>query len=154
MIVRRGQAYERFEGNRVYRNQPMALLLAVFAVIVIGSWMGQILSQPAAPGLRAAGIVVMFALGLYVWRAATVRLVVTEDGVTVRNLASTHSYRWADVADIASIPTASTLLGGAAEYVAFRLRSGAVVRAGALRRKPSDARAIAEELDRLRQSCY
>jgi Bacterial PH domain len=102
--------------------------------------------------LRAAGVVVIVALALYVWRAATVRVVVANDGVTVRNLTGTHRYHWTEIERITSIPTASTLLGGMAGYVTLELRDDSEVRARALRRKPADARAIAEDLDHLRRS--
>lgn len=152
MIFRQGQRYEERDARRVYRNGPMASLLVVFALLVLGPWLARLLTQPAPAGVRSVGLVLVIALGLYAWRAATVSVAVTSDGITVRNFTQTRECRWAGIKQITSAPTTSTLLGGQAEYVVLNLGTGALLRPRALRRKPNDARAIAEELEAMRRS--
>lgn len=130
---------------RVYRNWRMALILGVFALIVLGLILGQALSSSTPTGARFFGLILVAVLALYVARAMRVEVRVSEDRVRIRNILTTRTIPWSQVATVDAVPSRGSRLSPAYSVI-FRLRDGRVLPAQALRRSSSDATTIASDL--------
>jgi hypothetical protein len=129
------------------------VLIAVGSFIVL-VWTAQILTQPAPSWLRGSGVVMLIALAIFAWRWATVSVVVTADGIRARGVWSTREFPWAAIRGLGTRPSGWTPMMTLVEMadVVLELADGSEARPLALVRKAADARAIADDLDRIRRS--
>jgi hypothetical protein len=114
-------------------------------VIVLGLLLAQSFRTSNPPALRILGLVLAAVLALYAVRAMLVEVRVTRDNVRVRNVFSTHTVLWSEIAAVEALSSRSSALSPAYNVV-LRLVDGRVIRSQALRRSSADARTIAAEL--------
>ena len=137
---------------RLYRNRRAGAVVLVFAAIVDSLILSQALSGSQSSGLRAFGIVVAAVIAAYAFRAASIEVRVTSDGVRVRNTFSTRQLRWAQISEVKVSRAFSPRPGTRLAYnVVFVRSDGSTVRAQALRKTQANAASVVSELAEIAQ---
>jgi Bacterial PH domain len=139
------QRYEGTGGERVYRNRAMAGVAGLFSLIALGVLLSDALSRsnPLWFKLVGLGLVVVFAI--YIARAMLVDVRVTPEQIRIRNILTTRTIPWAEIAAVEALRANGSTFSPACSVV-FRLSDGRQLRAQALRRSSSDASDIAADL--------
>ncbi len=111
-------AYHQTKWVRPYRPGPYRVAVCLFLIVVLlYATMASLLAVYGSFGIPELGLRLLLAGGIYVLlvlvgvRAYLSGVWVTDDGVRILRPLSTRAWRWADVADVRSVPGPTRLLG-------------------------------------------